>query len=921
MNLLNKKIIILFLLLRILLVGQNNVSLSKVTVSSLKCDYLKNPLGIDNLQPQLSWEIHSPVRGEKQTAYQIIVASSKEKLLQNIGDVWDSKKVNSSQSVQVQYAGKPLSSRKRYYWKVRIWDKNKIVSDYSKPASWEMALLDDKDWKAKWISAPRVFNWNKRGETIMHLSKTAPPLHDEPSPLFRKEFNVDRKLKSAKIYITGLGYYELYINGEKVGDHILDPAFTNYDKRVLYLTYDIKKFLKEGMNAIGVMLGNGWYNMITRAVWSFDRAPWKDDPVLLCQIELNFEDGSKKIIVSDSNWKCAPGPITFNSIRQGETYDANLEQEGWNKTGFNEKQWHNVRMVRGPNGKLKSQLLPPIKVIKEIKPKKINKINNQTFVIDFGENISGFVKIKVAGKKGQKIFIKYGERLDSAGYVDQKEISKYVREERFQTDVYIMKGNGIENWHPRFTYHGFQYAEIKGFPETPNSENIHACIVHTAFDTAGYFQSSNELLNKIQKITVRSYLNNFHGYPTDCPHREKLGWLNDAELISETGLFNFQSQTAYKKFIYDILDSQLPNGQIPPVVPTSGWGYQWNIGPAYDNAIITLPWNLYIYSADLNILKEVYPKLKKYFEYYQLYAKDNLVDLGLGDWSYAKTQTPKIITATAYYYFEAKLLGRIAKILGYIEDSNKFFKISDNIKTAFQNKILNNIDSTITQTLLGCILHMGLVDSIKTDSVANQLISFLSRDKMNLDFGVIGAKSVLEGLTITGKTKVAYNLVNNTNYPGWGYWVKKGATTLWESWDGKKLSLNHIMFGSVSAWIYKAIVGIRPDPEYPGFKHFYISPFYAQDLSWVKANYQTLYGKIGIDWKKERKKITLKVEIPGNTSATIVFPVQKIEEITENNRIFNSIDLYDYKCNDSSIYLTLGSGTYTFSFKTNEHYK
>ena len=814
---------------------------SEVVVTALKCEYATNPLGIDQLEPRLSWELQSDQQGQRQTAYQVLVASSLENLQNNRGDIWDTGEIESAQSVQIMYRGKPLESRRRYYWKVRIRDKDGSLSPWSHYAWWEMGLLNATDWQARWISAPRVFDWNKRAGARQNMIKAAPPVHDDPAPILRKEFLVPKKLQSARVYICGLGYYELYLNGKKVGDHVLDPPFTAYVRRVLYVTYDVTELLRRGENAIGVMLGNGWYNMFTRAVWSFDRAPWRNDPTLLCQLVLTYEDGSQQIIVSDSTWKCAPGPVTFNSVRQGETYYATLEPAGWNQPGFDAEKWYAVRVVPGPTGKLRACMMPPIKIVQEICPQRINKIDDQTYVLDFGQNIAGFVKLKVHGKRGQKITLKYGERLDAQGRVDQAEIDIYVREKRFQTDVYIMNGAEEENWHPRFTYHGFQYVEVHGFPGVPNKENIRACVVHTVFDTAGYFKCSSELLNRIQQNTLWSYVNNFHGFPTDCPQREKNGWLDDAQLASETGLFNFQSQSAYVKWIDDMLDSQTSSGAIPPIVPSSGWGYQWNIGPAYDNAMIILPWNLYLYSRDMGILKRAYPGMKRYFENYRRQEKKHLIDLGLGDWCTAKTQTPTMATATAYYYLEAKLLARIARLLDKKEEAQQYARLAGDIKAAFQQNFLHTKNDTVaTQTALGCALYLGLVDSADTGQVLNQLISRLAADKMNLDFGIIGAKAVLNALTLCGEPDAAYRIVNSTRYPGWGYWVKQGATTLWETWNGKKLSLDHILFGDVSAWFYKTLAGIRPDPEQPGFKHFYVTPFFPADLKWVKAGHKTL---------------------------------------------------------------------------------
>jgi alpha-L-rhamnosidase len=755
-------------------------------------------------------------------------------------------------------------------------------SAFSKPARWEMGLLNPDDWQAGWISAPRVFDWNQRGARIQHTAKKAPPLHDDPSPLFRKEFRINGKIKSARVYISGLGYYELYLNGKRVGDHLLDPAFTDYSKRVLYVTYDITDMLREEDNAVGIMLGNGWYNMFTRAVWSFDRSPWRDDPTVICQMEMEYRDGRREIVGTDSSWRCAPGPVTFNSIRQGETYDATLEKKGWNTAGYEDKGWYDVRVVEGPKGTLTSQNLPPVKIVKEVAPEKVNRQGRERYVVDFGQNMAGFVKIKVKGERGRKIIIRYGERLDDRGGLDQHIISGYVREERFQTDIYVMKGEGVEEWHPRFTYHGFRYVEISGFPEVPDEKNLSACVAHTAFDTAGTFHCSSELLNKIQKNTLWSYVNNFHGYPTDCPHREKNGWLEDGALPCESGLFNFRSQQAYIKWVEDILDSQRPDGSIPPIVPTSGWGYQWNIGPAYDNALIIIPWNLYLYTGDTAQLSSFYPAMKKYFAYYRRQAREDILDLGLGDWCTARTQTPKRVTATAYYFFEAVLLSKIAAVVGEEQEAEEYARLAGEIRDTFLKRILRTEEDTLlTQTTLGCALYMGMTDSLTTAGSLRRLITLLEEDEMNLDFGNVGAKVVMNALSACGKAGIAYRMVNTTTYPGWGHWVSRGATTLWETWDGR-LSRNHVMFGDVSAWMYKNLAGLSPDEDQPGFKRFTVHPLFPSDLDRVETEYHTLYGTIAVKWWREKEKLRMDITVPVNTTARVWLPAYRREEVLEN---------------------------------------
>ncbi len=892
---------------------------SGVTVKGLLCEYASNPVGLDNLHPRLSWQLVSKMRGERQTAYQIIVSSSLEKLSHNKGDLWNSGKVITDKSVLIKYQGRPLHSRQRCYWKVRIWDKEGKRSAFSDPAFWEMGLLQKEDWRAQWISAPKVFDWNKRSQMIQKLKKNAPPFHDDPSPLFRKNFHLSGKIRDARIYIAGLGFYELTLNGIKIRDHILDPAFTDYTKRVFYVTYDVTQHIREGDNTVGIMLGNGWYNMFSRGVWSFDHSPWRNAPSVRCQVEITYNDGNSQIISTDSTWKCAPGPVVFNSIRQGETYDATREKRKWDQPDFDDSHWYPVRVTDGPKGRLVAQNIPPVRILKDIPPLKISKINDTIYVADFGQNMAGFIKINVKGKKGRRITFKYGEILNEKGRVDQRNIDLYVREERFQKDIYIMKGEGQEVWHPHFTYHGFRYVEITGFPEDPNDKNLRACIVHTAFDTVGTFACSNTLVQRIQNITLWSYVNNFVGYPTDCPQREKNGWLGDAALACETGLYNFRSHAGYEKWINDIWDSQRPDGSIPPIVPTSGWGYQWNIGPAYDNAIILIPWYLYLYSGDKDILIRSYPAMKKYFKYYYYQTTENILDLGLGDWCYARTQTSKKITSTAYFFLEAKLLAKIARIVGKKNDAQKYSAIAGKIKKSFRDHFLLSPDnSALTQTALGCILYMGLTDSLSQQKVLDRLVESISSSPTNLDFGMIGAKTVINALAQNHYAHTAYKMITSEKYPGWGYFVKQGATTLWETWNGQQ-SRDHILFGDVSAWFYKYLAGLTPDEENPGFKHFRVKSFFPEDMKWVSSTYQTLYGDIRINWEKEEDGLKLDLTVPVNITATVWLPVRHLKNIFENGKpLVESDYLKIEEETTDGIAIDLGGGAYHFFMRISE---
>ncbi len=526
------------------------------SVDALRCEYLFNPAGLDVVKPRLSWQIKSDERGVMQTAYQILVASSADKLSDDAGNLWDSGKVASDRSIHVEYAGKPLASRVQCFWKVRIWHGGETPTKWSRPAMWTMGLLNPADWKAKWIGSPT---------TNMV----------EAAPMLRKEFSVEKRIRRATAYVTGLGYYELSLNGKKVGDHELDPKNTRYDKRVLYVTYDVTKQLSRGKNALGVMLGNGWYNYHNKNAWDFDTAPWRAKPELLLQLEVEFTDGTVQQIVSDESWKYSTGPIIFDAMLAGEIYDARLERNGWNATGYDDSKWAAAKVVSAPEGKLTAQMIPPIRVTETIKPVKITPLKHGAYLVDFGQNLAGTFQIKAKGRAGTDIKIETAELLHTNGTLNADNIKSFSKSYPFQTDHYIMKGSGTETWRPRFMYGGFQYAQITGYPGELKPGNIVALVEHTDFVPAGTFKCSNELLNDIQHCTWWSYVNNFHGHPTDCPNRERNGWTGDAHLAAETGLYNFDAAANYTQWMRDFRDEQRPDGVLPGIIPTGGWGYKW----------------------------------------------------------------------------------------------------------------------------------------------------------------------------------------------------------------------------------------------------------------------------------------------------------------------------------------------------------
>ena len=872
------------------------------TLSNLRCEYRDNPLGIDAEKPRLSWVIEergprSEVRGQKQSAYQVLVASTPELLAKDQGDLWDSKKVVSEQSIQVEYAGSSLESRRACHWKVRIWDKDEKASAWCAPAGWSMGLLNPDDWQAKWIGAP-----------------TDAPI--EPAPLLRKTFSLDKKIERATAYISGLGYYELTLNGQKVGDHVLDPKFTRYDRRVLYVTYDMTRQLKNGNNAMGVMLGNGWYNYHVKNPWSFDTAPWRAKPKMLLQLEIAFADGSTQTIISDESWKYSTGPIQFDGMLSGEVYDARLEKEGWNTAGYDDSKWGAAKVADAPKGKLSAQMVQPIRVTEVLKPVKVSQPKPGVYLYDMGQNIAGTARLAVTGPVGTEVKIQYAELLHDDGTLNPDRIKVFCQSAEFQTERYVLKGKGTEIWQSRFMYHGFQYVQVTGFPGEPKLANLEALVMHTDLENAGTFECSNELLNKIQHCTRWSYLNNFHGHPTDCPNREKIGWTGDAHVAAETGLYNFDASAAYTQWMLDFKDEQRDSGELPGIVPTGGWGYQWGGGPGWTSAYVLIPWYMYQYRGDIRILAEHYENLKRYVDYLTSMAKNGIVGIDPGDWSVAKTETPVEVTSTGYYYCDAVIVSKIAGILGRQDDAAKYTQLAAAIRKAFNRDFLNGQTKQYangSQTALSCALYQGLVEPADVDAVLGNLIANVEMQGNHLDCGILGTKYLLHALANNGRADVAFKVTAQTTQPSWGYWIKQGATTLWEKWDDSDGSHNHVMFGDVSAWFFKSMAGIRPDESGPGFKKIIIKPAIVGDLTWVKCGYDSIHGKIVSNWQRDGNKLTMDVTIPANTTATVYVPAKVAAEVTESGKPAGQAESVEFLRTEkyAAVY-AVGSGTYRF---------
>ncbi len=867
---------------------------------NLTCEHLTDPMGIDNPKPRLSWKIEDKRQRAYQQAYQLFVGSDSSRIAQGKGDLWTTPKIACGDML-VSYAGKPLQPFTKYYWAVRIWDSKGKESPLSKIASFETGMMHVKNWQGNWIH-------------------DTDDISVKAAPLFRKTFPLSRNIKKARVYIAAAGLYELFINGRRVGDHYLDPMYTRFDRRNLYVTYDVTSLVKEGKSAIGVLLGNGWYNHQSSSVWNFDKAPWRERPKFCLDLRITYNDGTIETISTDKSWKTALSYITFNSIYTGERQDARLRQKGWNTVDFDDSKWKNAKICGAPSQNITAQSLYPIRRSEKIKALSIQKIDDSTYVFDFGKNMAGVTQISVKGKRGTVIRLKHGEKLDSSGRVDLSNIDVHYHppdnSDPFQTDIYILKGGGEDIFCPHFNYKGFRYVEVT-FDSTLKltRSSLIAFFMHSAVPPRGKIESGNPLINKIWRATNNSYLSNLFGYPTDCPQREKNGWTGDAHIAIETGLFNFDGITIYEKWLADHRDEQQPNGVLPAIIPTGGWGYHWANGPDWTSTIAIIPWNIYLFYGDPKILADNYQNIKRYVDHIDRISPSGLTDWGLGDWIPVKSKTPKEFTSSIYFYVDALILSKAAKILHKNSDYEKYMDLSRKIHKAINDKYFNPQTALYAkgfQTELSAALYWGIVPDKYRDSVAANLAKRVHADNDHIDVGLLGSKTILNALSENGYGDLAYTLASQKTYPSWGRMIEVGATTLYENWvvdADKDISLNHIMFGEISAWFYKALGGINVDANNPGFKHFFLKPNFVKELPYFKAEFISPYGKIISDWKRSKNIIHYKVLIPPNSAATLML---RSQNIIMNGEKINITDPVNKK-----IKLDLPAGHYTFEIHEN----
>jgi alpha-L-rhamnosidase len=796
--------------------------------AALRCEYLANPSGVDVKAPRFYWIPRHPGRGQAQTAYQLLVST---KSGCETGDAWDSGQVASSAFTHVVYKGKPLAGDTQYFWKVRYWDKDGQPSSYSAVASFATGLFAPEDWKGIWIGGANQL---------------------------RKEFAVGDPVVRATAYICGLGYYELRINGRKVGTNVLDPGWTTYPKRALYVAHDVTALLRNGANAVGVMLGDGWFK----------------SKALLFQLNIELAGGKTLSVVSDGTWKAVAGPVLEDSVYNGETYDARLEAPGWDEPGFADKAWKKAEPAAGPKGALSAQMMPPIRIMDTLVPLKMTTPRPGVYVFDMGQNASGWARLRVAGPRGAEVKMRFAELLYPDGMINQENL----RSAR-ALDVYILKGEGEEVWEPRFTYHGYRYVEVTGFPGVPTADSVRGRVVYSSVRQAGSFAASKPILNGIQRIITWGQKTNLHGIPTDCNQRdERMGWMGDAQGTAEEALMNFDMAAFYTNFIRDIRDVQDDKGMITDTVPHI-WGSR-PADPAWGTAYPLLCWYMFQYYGDTRILEDQYEGLKKYVDFLRSKAENGLVKYSYyGDWV-AVDKTPGSIVSSFYYYYDVKILADIAKLVGRDADAKTYDRLAGEIKAAFHKEYFdpktgNYANGTQTANALALFLELAPPDA-RGAAWGNLFDNLAYKNASHLTTGIIGTKYIMEVLTRMGNSDLAYDIAAQTTYPSWGYMVENGATTLWELWqrrEGPSMnSHNHPMFGSVGAWFYKALAGINLDPQAVAFEKIRIEPQMVRDLMYASGSVDALRGRIVSSWKRSEKGVVLEAAVPVGSEAEIVLP-------------------------------------------------
>jgi hypothetical protein len=868
-----------------------------LTPTQLRCEYLVDPLAIDAARPRLSWVLESAARAQKQTAYQIRVASTAESLAQGKADLWDSGEVDSSEQNQIEYLGPPLESHREYHWTVRVWDKDRNPSDWSAPARWTAGIVKPEDWKATWITAP---------EGVAEAPDQSGPL-----PLFRRDFQLAKPVRRALLYACGLGFQELHLNGERVGDAVYEPGWAQYRKTCLYTAADVTKQLREKDNTLGAMLGNGMYNVPGGRYVKFKGT--FGPPKLIAQLHIDYADGSTEDIGTDDSWRAAQGPIVFSCMYGGEDYDAREEKPGWDAPGFDASAWKPAAKTDGPGGKLSAASAPPIKVMQTFEPVRVTPLGPGKVVYDLGQNFSGRPRIKLQGPRGATVKLIPGELLDDQGQASQRSSGGPM------WFSYTLKGEGVEEWQPRFSYYGFRYLQVEGAaaddPALPKMLEVAGEFTHSSAEVVGSFECANPLVNRVHALILASIRSNLQSVLTDCPHREKLGWLEVSHLLADGLMYNFDLARFYAKIEQDMADSQLENGLVPDIAPEyTVFNGGFRDSPEWGSAAVINPFNVWTMYGDRRNLDTHYGVMRKYTDYLGTTAKDGIVAYGLGDWcdigpgSPGESQlTSKGVTGTGLYYQDLSILQQVASRLGKKEEADAFAARAAEVRAAF-NATLYHPDSKSydrnSQTANAMPLILGIVDDQNRDAVLKTLVDGFKSTNYHVTAGDVGFSYVVRALTDAEQGDVLYNAVCQTDGPGYAYQLDHGATSLTEAWDtNPALSQNHCMLGHVEGWFYRGLGGIRVNPAAPGFSQFILRPQMPEGLKGAKATYNSIRGPISSEWRIEGGTVTWTVQIPPNTHATIHFPTTN--PITESEGL---------TLRPGETTIDIGSGTYHFQW-------
>ncbi len=879
-----------------------------------RCEGLRTPLGIDAAAPRLSWRLASgnaAARHQRQSAYQILVAGSVAGLAANRGDLWDSGRVESAEHLHIAYQGRPLVSAERGHWKVRVWDQNGRSTPFSQPSWWEMGLLLPADWEGRWID-----DGTPLPERDEHFYQ------DDPAPLLRRTFEVRAGVRRARLYAAGLGYYELRCNGEKVSDHALDPAWTSYGKRVLYTTHDVTALLKGGPNALAVMLGNGWFNPLPLRMWG--RINLRDHvpvgrPRLIAQLNIDYEDGTTQSVASDESWRVATGPVVRNSVYLGEVYDARREQSGWDRPGFDDSVWARASLAarsrageEGPSpllGALRSQMVPPIRVTATLRPTAVTEVRPGMFIFDMGQNFAGWARLRVEGPRGSTVKMRMGELLSPDGTLNvMTSVAGQIKgrnrdgtprggpgapDVAWQSNEYTLRGSGPEVYTPRFTFHGFRFVEVTGFPGTPTLDAIEGLRLNTAVESAGAFTCSNDLVNRIQTMVQWTLLSNIFSVQSDCPAREKFQYGGDIVASSEMAILNHDMATFYAKTVEDHQDAASGPGwftETAPFVGISAAGYDPAAGPiGWGLAHPLLVVQLFQYYGNARIVQQQYEAARRWVELLTDNADGYIVDRCIGDHE-SLDPKPIALMATAHFFQAARLVERLARVLGRAQDATRYATLAQRIRDAFIDRFLvpgTGRFDTGTQACQATALYMGLVpDAERAAAIRAMVDRVLVDHNGHIATGIFGTKYLLDSLTETGHADVAYTMVTQKTFPGWGHMLAQGATTLWEHWEysDNTYSHNHPMFGSVSEWFFKGLGGIKPHPDAAGFDRILIEPHVVGDLTWAQARYDSVRGPITSHWRISGDRLSLEVEVPINATAIVRVPTRDPSSVTEGGR-------------------------------------